>query len=61
MNTDVLGRVVEVASGQPFDRFLSEQIFKPLGMNDTGFQVPPRRPIASSRSTRPATRAAFIR
>jgi CubicO group peptidase (beta-lactamase class C family) len=40
-STDVLGRVVEVASGQPLDAFLSERIFKPLGMNDTGFSVPP--------------------
>ena len=38
--TDVLGRLVEVVSGQPFDRFLSERIFEPLGMDDTGFWVP---------------------
>ena len=37
---DVLGRLAEVLSGQPFDRFLAERIFKPLGMADTGFQVP---------------------
>jgi CubicO group peptidase (beta-lactamase class C family) len=35
--TDVLGRIVEVASGMPFDRFLAERIFTPLGMTDTGF------------------------
>jgi CubicO group peptidase (beta-lactamase class C family) len=35
--TDVLGRVVEVASGTPFDRFLADRIFTPLGMTDTGF------------------------
>jgi CubicO group peptidase (beta-lactamase class C family) len=40
-STDVLGRVVEVASGQALDVFLSERILKPLGMNDTGFWVPP--------------------
>lgn len=40
VSTDVLGRVIEVASGMPFDRFLSERIFQPLGMNDTGFSVP---------------------
>jgi CubicO group peptidase (beta-lactamase class C family) len=34
---DVLGRVVEVASGQPLDRFLAERVFEPLGMPDTGF------------------------
>jgi CubicO group peptidase (beta-lactamase class C family) len=37
---DTLGRIVEIASGMPFDRFLSERIFKPLGMNDTYFVVP---------------------
>ena len=40
VSTDVLGRVVEVASGQGFDVFLRERIFAPLGMNDTGFFVP---------------------
>jgi CubicO group peptidase (beta-lactamase class C family) len=40
MATDVLGRVVEVVSGQPLDQFLAERIFEPLGMGDTGFFVP---------------------
>lgn len=40
LSTDVLGRVVEVASGQPFNVFLRERIFKPLKMNDTDFIVP---------------------
>jgi CubicO group peptidase (beta-lactamase class C family) len=40
-NADVLGRVIEVASGQPLDRFLDNRLFKPLGMVDTGFWVPP--------------------
>ena len=35
--TDVLGRVVEVASGQPLDAFLATRILGPLGMTDTGF------------------------
>lgn len=35
----VAGRVVEVASGQPFETFLAERIFEPLGMNDTNFQI----------------------
>ena len=38
--TDVLGGVVEVASGQKLDAFFQERIFKPLGMKDTGFFVP---------------------
>lgn len=37
--TDVLGRLVEIIGGQPLDRFLSERIFQPLGMVDTGFWV----------------------
>jgi CubicO group peptidase (beta-lactamase class C family) len=38
--TDVLGRVVEAASGMPLDQFFAERIFGPLGMVDTGFSVP---------------------
>ena len=37
--TDVLGRVVEVASGQSLDEFFSARILGPLGMTDTGFWV----------------------
>jgi CubicO group peptidase (beta-lactamase class C family) len=37
--TDVLGRVVEVASGQTLDEFLAARILGPLGMTDTGFWV----------------------
>ena len=40
LSTDVLGRVVEVASGQPFEVFMRERIFKPLKMTDTDFVVP---------------------
>lgn len=38
--TDVLGRVVEVVSGQSLDAFLTARIFDRLGMTDTGFHVP---------------------
>ncbi len=38
--TDVLGRVVEVVSGQTLQEFLAERIFDPLRMPDTGFNVP---------------------
>ena len=38
---DVLGRVVEVASGKTFDRYLDDEIFKPLGMRQTGFHATP--------------------
>jgi len=40
VSTDVLGRIVEVVSGQPLDVFMQERIFGPLGMVDTGFGVP---------------------
>ena len=39
-STDVLGRLVEVASEQTFDKYLERNIFKPLKMNDTSFMVP---------------------
>jgi CubicO group peptidase (beta-lactamase class C family) len=37
--TDVLGRVIEVVSGQPLQDFLRERIFEPLGMPHTAFSV----------------------
>ncbi len=40
INTDILGAIVEKASGQPLDRFLQERIFAPLNMRDTSFWVP---------------------
>jgi CubicO group peptidase (beta-lactamase class C family) len=40
--TDVLGRVVEVASGQPLDEFFRTRIFEPLGLKDTSFVVAPQ-------------------
>ena len=39
-NIDILGAVVEVASGQPLDEFLTQEIFEPLGMKDTQFFLP---------------------
>ncbi|WP_210575174.1 serine hydrolase [Streptomyces sp. GESEQ-4] len=38
--SNVLGRVIEVVSGQSLDEFYRERIFGPLGMPDAGFQVP---------------------
>ncbi len=37
---DTLSRIVEVASGQTYDQFLEQHLFRPLGMKDTGFFVP---------------------
>jgi CubicO group peptidase (beta-lactamase class C family) len=43
LGLDVLGYLVEVVSGMPFDRFLRTRIFEPLGMKDTWFYLPPDR------------------
>lgn len=40
VSVDVQGYLVEVLSGQPFDEFLQERIFDPLGMTDSSFWVP---------------------
>ena len=40
LNVDVLGYLIEIVSGKPLDRFLSERILEPLGMHDTVFYVP---------------------
>jgi CubicO group peptidase (beta-lactamase class C family) len=55
---DVLGRVIEVASGQPLDRFLENRLFQPLGMVDTGFSVPPEK--VSRLIDRPAGRGRIV-
>lgn len=55
VSIDVLGRVVEVASGRPLDQFLDDEIFGPLGMRETGFHVRPamegRIPVLYTRGT----------
>lgn len=40
INTDWLGKLVEKVSGQTLEAYFRENIFKPLGMNDTFFDVP---------------------
>jgi CubicO group peptidase (beta-lactamase class C family) len=40
---DVLARIVEIAAGQPYDQFLKQRLFDPLGMKDTGFAPTPER------------------
>jgi CubicO group peptidase (beta-lactamase class C family) len=40
LSTDVLGRLIEVVSGMPLDRFFKERIFDPLRMTDSYFYVP---------------------
>jgi CubicO group peptidase (beta-lactamase class C family) len=38
-STDVLGRVIEVVSGEPLDKFFRDRILGPLDMHDTGFTI----------------------
>lgn len=40
ISVDVLGRVIEVVSKKPLDKFFAERLFKPLDMKDTAFFVP---------------------
>ena len=66
MSTDVLGRVVEVASGMTLDRFIIERICKPLALSDSGFgPVDPARAaqpqIDSASGKRPPMRDMAIR
>jgi CubicO group peptidase (beta-lactamase class C family) len=41
--SDVLSVLIARASGRPFETFLRERIFEPLGMRDTGFSVPAKK------------------
>lgn len=43
LSVDVVGRLVEVLSGQPLDQFLRRRLFEPLGMQDTYFYLPADR------------------
>ncbi|PYK99975.1 MAG: hypothetical protein DME19_06635 [Verrucomicrobia bacterium] len=63
INTDVLGALIERVSGKTFGAFLDERLFRPLGMKDTGFDVPPEKmnrvaktykPDAGSKAAAPA-------
>jgi CubicO group peptidase (beta-lactamase class C family) len=40
LSVDILGRVVEAASGKRLSEFLDERLFRPLKMRDTGFSLP---------------------
>ena len=40
LSVDVLGRLIEVLSGQPLDQYLRKRLFEPLGMKDTWFYLP---------------------
>jgi CubicO group peptidase (beta-lactamase class C family) len=65
-STDILGRVVEVASGKTLGAFLKERLFDPLGMSDTGFYAPPEKvervaqPFATDPDTKEPTRMSDV-
>jgi CubicO group peptidase (beta-lactamase class C family) len=61
LSTDVLGRVIEAASGKRLGDFMAERIFVPLGMNDTAFYVPASKTnrLAASFDKDPATGTPF--
>lgn len=54
LSATILGRLVEVWSGQAFDEFLAERVFQPLGMADTVFWVDPSRVSRLATVYRPA-------
>ncbi|NQV58692.1 MAG: beta-lactamase family protein [Alphaproteobacteria bacterium] len=43
VSTDLLGRLVEVISGQPLDEYFQQRILGPLGMTDTSFSIAPEK------------------
>ena len=53
LSIDVIGLVVEAISGQRLGAFLDQHLFRPLGMDDTTFQVPPDK---EARLARPLPR-----
>jgi CubicO group peptidase (beta-lactamase class C family) len=53
VSTDVLGRVVEVVSGQTLDEFFASRIFGPLGMTDTTFWTADAERLAALYTPRP--------
>lgn len=54
LSATVLGRLVEVVAGMPYDEFLQQRVFAPLGMTDTVFWVDPTRVDRLATVYRPA-------
>jgi CubicO group peptidase (beta-lactamase class C family) len=57
---DVVGRVIEVASGQSLDRFIEEELFEPLGMRNTSFRIRSRSRIPKLYTRSPEGRLAEV-
>ncbi len=60
LSTDLLGRVIEAASGRRLGDFMAERIFKPLRMNDTAFFVPEAKMSRLTASPSTKTRSPAI-
>ena len=62
MGLDVLGRVLEVVSGQPLDELLRTRLLEPLGMHDTTWHVPEahHHRLAALYGANPADRTAML-
>jgi CubicO group peptidase (beta-lactamase class C family) len=62
VSADVIGYLIGKISGRPFEQFLKERIFDPLGMSDTGFYVPPDKAhrFAACYSADPPGRVSFV-
>ena len=61
VSTDVLGRVVEVASGQSLDEFFAARILRPLGMTDTSFWRRPGDRAPAGRAVPPGPGGEAVR
>jgi CubicO group peptidase (beta-lactamase class C family) len=61
LSTDVLGRVIEVASGKDLDGFFRERIFEPLKMRDTTFFLPPEKRSRLAALYRPGPDKSIVR
>lgn len=61
-SAEVLGVLIARASGRPFDVFLNDRLFEPLGMKDTGFNVPAAKlgRFATSYMVDPQTRELVV-
>jgi CubicO group peptidase (beta-lactamase class C family) len=57
--SDILGVLIARASGRPLPEFLAERLFEPLGMADTGFEVPAGKLDRSPATTGPVPRAVW--
>jgi CubicO group peptidase (beta-lactamase class C family) len=60
VNMDVLGALIERASGKTFGAFLEERMFGPLGMKDTGFDVPAEKMIRLAKTYKHGPDGKFV-